>query len=797
MDSERKIMQFFIINQDAAQVHYHQHIELFYLLKGKIEIRIDDQVYALEKGDFLIINANKRHYFQNATNILGARFEINFRILSEIMGTMQLFFWCNTVVDKNNAYDKCRQLMDRILEHYYEKDNSNALFLNSLYYQLLSELTSNFLVRADDRRLDIKDSSDRVRIRQIQNYIQSNYQNQISLNDLADRLFLSNAYLSKYIKKCMGMTFMEYLNNIRLFHAIDELLYTEKNLTRIALDNGFPTSASFTKVFRAAYHEAPSEYRKRMKSQLGFEQADETASLKSEETIMEFLKLKENSDLPEAGSIILRTVDAREFKKRAEIKNSALNVGNVFMFLQSEVQKQMLEIKRKTGVKYIRVWNALSRKDSFDEKGKCNFHKLDLALDFLVENQMVPYIEIGNKPSLIMATPEQVVKKYDQQEIFTLEQFKKVVRKLCLHLVNRYGVEEIEKWYFEFWDDPRLEMEKKDGLYYQYFDILYCIMKEISEEIKVGGSGFVLGYEFVRYKKIFQIWKEKEIHPDFISFGSFQYVCIIENGNQYGRKSIDPNYMSNQVELTKQMMKEVGFFIPEFHIDEWNHTISNQNIINDSCEQGAYMMKTYIEMEGKVDFMAYWHALDYYSDFYEDGKILNGDSGIISQNGICKPSFYALVFWNKLLKKEIFRDEHSIVTTNGRNQYVIACHNFKKLAPSYVFEQENEIKVDELMNYMEDMDTLHLQYRIENVKEGNYQVKIYYVNRNHGSMQDIWKKLDYTGNLANEELEYMKKSAQPYMEIHNIYVKNGILELDSILDACEIRLLDIQYRYKL
>ena len=77
--------------------------------------------------------------------------------------------------------------------------------MNALYYETLYVLAGNFLVKSDDIRLNVEDSQDRVRIRQIQNYIQANYQSQISLNDLADRLFLSNAYLSKYIKKHLGL----------------------------------------------------------------------------------------------------------------------------------------------------------------------------------------------------------------------------------------------------------------------------------------------------------------------------------------------------------------------------------------------------------------------------------------------------------------------------------------------------------------------------------------------------------------------------------------------------------------
>lgn len=50
--------------------------------------------------------------------------------------------------------------------------------------------------------------------------------------------------------------------------------------------------------------------------------------------------------------------------------------------------------------------------------------------------------------------------------------------------------------------------------------------------------------------------------------------------------------MSNQIEIMKEVIKESGLNVPELHIDEWNFTVSNRNVINDSCEQAAYIIKT-------------------------------------------------------------------------------------------------------------------------------------------------------------------------------------------------------------
>lgn len=796
MDTTRKLMQFHFIAQAETATHYHQNPEMFYVLRGNLDIKIDDKMYKMQSGDIVLINANKRHTVIGNEELLGARFEIDFHLLAEYMGSMQLLFWCNTVADRNHAYSNLRRLLDRILTRYFEKDDKSALYLNALYFETLYVLTSNFLVKADDVRLNLEDSQDRMRIRQIQNYVQANYQSQISLNDLADRLYLSNAYLSKYIKKNLGMTFMEYLNNVRLFHAVDELMYSDKNLTHIAYDNGFPTSASFTKAFREIYNESPSEYRKKIQDEKEKDEKEKMLQQEEEQRILEYLKFRAHKENPQSTRKKEYIINAGNVKDTLTDCSKAISIGDGYLLLQSEAQHQVEKIQKQTGVKYARIWNILSREYCFSEKEGYNFRRLDQVLDFLLDHHMKPYLEVGSKPSLFMYTPERSINiEKSKMDSYDFKTFSEITRELCVHLVNRYGVEELETWYFEYWNDPSLNITEPDGEYYQRFDLLYQTMKNYSEEISVGGAGFILGYETLVCKKIFPIWKAREIHPDFLSVCSFQYIALVEDGGRLGRKSIDSEYMLNQIEIMKNVMEETGFQIPEFHIDEWNFTISNRNVLNDSCEQGAYILKNCIEMNGAVDMMAYWHALDLYSDYYDTDTVLNGDSGLISRDGICKPSFYAFQFMNRLLPKVLEKNDHAIVTTNGRNRYVIACHNYKSLSFRYVFTDEDEIQLEDIEQYVEDIDPVKLNFTIQNVKDGKYLVKIYRVNRECGSVQDLWKNLDYSKGLMRDEVDYLKSSAIPGIEMKTIEVENGELCLTNNLEMQEIRLIDVQYRY--
>lgn len=735
--------------------------------------------------------------------LLGARFEIDFHLLAEYMESMQLLFWCNSVADKNAAYADLREVFDHILSRYFEKDEKSALDLQALYFQAAHILTSNFLVKADDTRLNMDDSQDRQRVRRIQNYIQANYQSQISLNNLSDQLYLSNAYLSKYVKKHLGLTFMEYLNNVRLFHAVDELLYTKKNMTHIALDNGFPTSAAFTKAFRDIYGEAPSEYRRKMREQQEPENPEHGLSEEESGRIKKYLIFKEQHNEPVVKNQKVCTVDVQQTGKLLTDCHKAICVGDAYTVLQSNVQSQLRDLQKAADIKYARMWNIFSREECYNEKKGCNFRKIDQILDFLLENHMKPYLELGHKEVLLNYSAEKFLKENEEIENYEVQVYEYIFREFCTHLVNRYGIDEIETWYFEYYNfsntgaTESTGMTEEEGLYYQYFATIYRILKGISPAIKVGGAGFILGYGTLGCRSILPIWKKKNLMPDFLSVYSYQYVAIDDNDKRYGRKSIDIDYMRNQTEILREVIKETGFQVPELHISEWNFTISNRNVLNDSCNQGAYVLKNCIDMNGEVDLMAYWHALDSYSDYYDADNVLNGDSGMISRDGIRKPSFYAYVFMNRLLPNVIKKDENSIITTNGRDRYVIACHNFKKLSAQYVFSEEEKITVETIDNYMENDEPLKLQFRLENVKDGDYLVKIHMVNKENGSVQDIWKRLQYSKNLARDEMQYLEKSAIPRMEMKNVHVEGGVLELENVLMAQEIRLLDIQYRYSL
>lgn len=800
MDNMRTIMDFEFDTSEVQNTHFHQNLEIVYVLEGSVEVQIEPETYNLKKGDFLLINANKRHSWRaTEEKILLASFQINFTMLAEYMGTNQLLFWCNTTVDKNESYEQLKRVLDQMLNRSYDKEKEGAIYLNSIYYEAIYLLVAYFMIKADDVRMKENFTPDNSRIFEIQNYVQANYQKQLSLNDLAQKLYLSNAYLSKYIKKHFGLSFLEYVNNIRLFHAVDELVYSEKKITRIALDNGFPTTAAFNKAFKEIYNMTPSAYRSTVHKEENLNENKE-AKQELDKRVKEYLTGKEPvADNTATRNMNLYVVDAKNTTEWKKPWDKIINMGNIDSLLNYDVQSQLLMMQKEIGFSYVRIYNIFMQDmyyENISGDNQYNFSRIDRGLDFLVEHNLKPYIELSFKPTDVNYTINSSVgDRYNEIIFHDRESYVEVMQAFSSHIANRYGVNEIESWYFELWKDDRLNMLDAKGWYFDCFEIGYHALKKISSKIKVGGAGFALGYDRYQYSILIQNWKTRNVRPDFISVYSYSYLLLQQDGVYFGKRSLDNSFVKNQLELFKDVLKAEDFMPDELHITEWNFTISNRNCINDSCAQGAYIVKTCIESIGEADMMGYWHGSDLHTEYYDSGAVLYGDNGLLTRDGIKKPSFYAFHFLKFLKKGLLGKTENALLTTDGRGVYTIACHNCKKFNYRYTMKAEKDIRVDDIDSLYEDTDSIHLKFQINNVENGNYVMRVFYVNEDNGSIQNIWKDMDYIGNLSKGEVEYMKRSANPKVDMRRITVEDNVLRIETKLKAHEIKVLDIHYQY--
>ena len=105
------------------------------------------------------------------------------------------------------------------------------------------------------------DSTESRRVQKVISYLQSNYQNEVRLNDVAGFIGMSEAAFSRFMKKRTGRNFIEYLNDLRLGIASRQLVNTSKSIAEISYESGFNNISNFNRLFKKRKGVTPKEFR--------------------------------------------------------------------------------------------------------------------------------------------------------------------------------------------------------------------------------------------------------------------------------------------------------------------------------------------------------------------------------------------------------------------------------------------------------------------------------------------------------------------------------------------------------
>ncbi len=797
--SKEEKLQVEVLSETHENEQIHQDIELLFVLEGELDVTVGEQLTHMGFEDILVINANKRHSMKGTENVLYVRLFINYQLVSDIYASSDIMFWCDSTKGNNERYDELRDTLKKLLNHFLSTRGTVADFGHiALCYRVMDLLSVHFLVRTGGKETEDDKTNFENRMTQINNYILANYEKSISLSDLAKQLYLSEGYLSRFFKKNYGMSFLSYVTNIRLYHAMDDLLYTEHPITRIAFDNGFSNVGVFNKAFKSTYGETPSVFRKN---------ASKTA---------------ENSDLSENDKLIeerlenyLRNNGVRQEEQQSkgnedtafsavnyeETKpswNDMINVGSADDLLKSEIREHIILLKETLGFKYVRFWSPFTKSmliDVHTEDGSFNFSRLDNILDFLMEHDLKPHIEIGMKPRRIHENIEHALIFEQGDDIYPGdEKWKGFLSRWISHLVHRYGRAEVSDWRLELWFREREKWSAKDvDDYLELFDITYEQVHEKCDGIKLGGCGFRLDrLAKLQDERFIEKWSKKKHLPDFFSCLYFAYERGAHDEDIYSKRITDNEGFLHALEKFKKLIPNNSAAQIPVYFTEWNLTISDRNYINDSCFMGAYVVKNMIDLYGKYESLAFFQGSDRFSEFYDSGDMLHGGTGILTRDGIFKPSGFAFDFFNRLFGGYLGKSSNCLATTDGHDNFGIICHNQKKLNYNYYFTAENEVDRENIWKYFEDRDSLEIKINLTDVKNGIYQMKVYSINENNGSVLDVWRETEYEKELTRNDIKYFRRVCEPKLRIQKIKAENNILKVNLSLAPNEIAFIRLK-----
>ena len=411
------------LQEETENVKYR--IEILYLLRGEVALKVNQENIILQKDDIHVFNVGDSVEELILKGGLAARLYFKHSFFSKCCGIENFKIECSST---QNGMDVSglRKLFHEILVNYFEQKGKDSFLQKELACKIGELLVQKYLVKG----------APADRIQQVLFYIQENYNGEISLAEAASRLYVSESHLSRAFKQETGINFMQYVMKMRLEHAVEELKQTDLSILQIANDSGFSSLAMFNKAFKEHFGETPSEYRGKYKKQ-------ELGNL-SEEVVYDVLRdsLAKRNLVEEQISKIFVEADTRTGEVCETPWQKMINIGPAADLMDQQVQKHILLLKEKLDFEYVRIWGIFHenmRILPFQKGERPNFRNLDRILEFLLENRIRPFFQIGPKPFDIYGVSRKTGGNRNEEIAdYTPQEWEKLLFDLLEHLVKHF-----------------------------------------------------------------------------------------------------------------------------------------------------------------------------------------------------------------------------------------------------------------------------------------------------------------------------------------------------------------------
>ena len=268
-----KSMHVFKCGASDETPHTHEFIEIVYILSGRMTHRINGQAYEVGRGDVLFMNYGCTHEFFSEVecsyvNILFSPEMVSREIVtpSNAFSVLSLTAFNDMRSDSNYGRISFRgedrkeieEIVFAMLKEYSAKQTSWETVLGNYLNTLIVKM-----LRKTEMGMETSELHDIWH--ELSEYIDNNLDSKLTLNELAQKCFYNPSYFSRIFKEKFKISFVEYITQKRLAHALDLLKNTDLSISEIGQRVGFSDSKSFYHAFSRYYHCTPSQYRKNQK----------------------------------------------------------------------------------------------------------------------------------------------------------------------------------------------------------------------------------------------------------------------------------------------------------------------------------------------------------------------------------------------------------------------------------------------------------------------------------------------------------------------------------------------------
>lgn len=230
---------------------------VFLVLEGSGTLSYQNRSFPLSKGDCVFLDCRKPYSHRSSDNLWQLKWAH--------------FYGPNL----NGIYDKYTQRggrpsfhahdpasFENTLDELYSIADSSSYIKDMKIYEKLSSLLTLLMEESWNPDLTRKQHAKKQNLQNIKDYIDSHYQEKITLDTLSEQFFINKYYLTRVFKEQFGVPVVSYLIQVRITHAKRLLRFTDHSIERIGQECGIGDANYFTRIFRKVEGVTPGGYRR-------------------------------------------------------------------------------------------------------------------------------------------------------------------------------------------------------------------------------------------------------------------------------------------------------------------------------------------------------------------------------------------------------------------------------------------------------------------------------------------------------------------------------------------------------
>jgi xylan 1,4-beta-xylosidase len=297
-----------------------------------------------------------------------------------------------------------------------------------------------------------------------------------------------------------------------------------------------------------------------------------------------------------------------------------------------------------------------------------NFSYVDQIYDGLLQNGVRPFVEISFMPKKLAAR-EALHPFWYKPNVAPPKDYPKwddLIQHFGRHLVERYGIEEVSKWYFEVWNEPNIDFwggEPKQATYLELYDHTARALKAVDARLRAGGPATAAADwvdDFIKH------CASENTPVDFISTHGYADDTLENLFHSHEDIPMDQRVCRAIKKVDVQIAASARPKLPLMWT-EWNVPSFGDFKARDTVYVGAALADDIRQCDGSVQMMSFWTFDDV---FEEDGVVKEpfyGGFGLIAAGGIKKPSYAGFALLHQLGHERLANASPNVLVTRRRD----------------------------------------------------------------------------------------------------------------------------------